>query len=182
MCARVREELTAAGVAYDPGVPIGVMLETPSAVITADLLAGQVGFFSLGTNDLIQYACAADRENADVAHLRNPLQPAILRLLKQAIDAAAEARLPLSLCGDMASNPSFVWLLLGLGLRDLSMEPGAIPVVKAIIRRSSMDEARAIAAKALSSPDEERTCGLIEAAMQSRFGADLATLVSTDEG
>jgi phosphotransferase system enzyme I (PtsI) len=171
ICASVRADLTAAGVSYDAAVPIGIMLETPSAVVTADLLAEHVGFFSIGTNDLIQYACAADRENVDVAHLRNPLQPAILRLLKQAIDAAVHAQLPLSVCGDMASNPSFTWLLLGLGLRDFSMEPRAIPAVKAIIRRTSLDEARAFAVTALASPDEEQTARFIEAAMESRFGA-----------
>ena len=178
ICAAVRDDLSAEGVPHDPAVPIGIMIETPSAVLTADLLAEHADFFSLGTNDLIQYACAADRENADVAHLRNPLQPAVLRLLKHAIDAAAHAQLPLSVCGDMASNPSFTWLLLGLGLRDFSMEPRAIPVVKAIIRRSSMDEARAFAARALASPDEEQTARLIEAAMDAKFGADLAALVS----
>src|SRR3569833_386297 len=124
-----------------------MMLEAPRGVATADLLAEQAGFFSIGTNDLIQYACAADRENADVAHLRNPLQPAVLRLLKHAIDAAAHAQLPLSVCGDMASNPPPTWLPLGLGLRDSSTEPRAIPAAKAIIRRSSMDEAKASAAE-----------------------------------
>ena len=134
----MRADLAAEGVAHDPGVPLGIMLETPSAAVTADLLARDVDFFSIGTNDLIQYAFAADRENGDVAHLQHPLQPAVLRLLKQMIDAAAQAGVPISICGDMAGDPSLTWLLLGLGLRDLSMDPHSIPMVKAIIRRSSL--------------------------------------------
>jgi len=177
ICASVRADLTAEGVAYDAHLPIGIMLETPSAVLTADLLAKQAKFFSIGSNDLIQYALAADRENVDVAHLRNPLQPAVLRLLKQAIDAANLAQVPISLCGDMASDPALTWLLLGLGLRDLSMEPHALPMVKAIIRRSSMEEAVAFAEKALASPSEQETAHLIEVAMGPRFAADLEAFV-----
>jgi phosphoenolpyruvate-protein phosphotransferase (PTS system enzyme I) len=173
ICANVRADLSAEGIAYDPHLPIGIMLETPSAVLTADLLAAHIDFFSIGSNDLIQYACAADRENVDVAHLRNPLQPAVLRLLKHAIDAAASAQLPISICGDMASDPAFTWLLLGLGLRDLSLEPHAIPMVKAIIRRSSMQEAVVFAARALASPNEQETAHLIEVAMGPKFAADL---------
>jgi len=173
ICANVRADLSAEGIAYDPHLPVGIMLETPSAALTADLLATHVNFFSIGSNDLIQYACAADRENVDVAHLRNPLQPAVLRLVKQAIDAATRAQLPISLCGDMASDPAFTWLLLGLGLRDLSLEPHAIPMVKSIIRRSSMEEAVAFAARALASPNEQETAHLIETALGPRFAADL---------
>jgi phosphotransferase system enzyme I (PtsI) len=177
ICASVRADLTAEGIAYDAHLPIGTMLETPSAAMTADLLAKYASFLSIGTNDLIQYACAADRENVDVAHLSSPLQPAVLRLLKQAIDAATLAQLPISLCGDMASDPSLTWLLLGLGLRDLSMEPHAIPMVKAIIRRSSMEEAVAFAAKALASPSEQETSHLIETAMGPKFATDLQSFV-----
>lgn len=173
ICASVRADLTAEGITFDEHVPIGIMVETPSAALTADLLAKHAHFFSIGSNDLIQYACAADRENADVAHLRNPLQPAVLRLLKQVVDAAISAQLPVSLCGDMASEPALTWLLLGLGLRDLSMEPHAIPMMKAIIRRSSIEEATAFAAQALASPSEQETARLIEAAMAPRFGAEL---------
>jgi len=177
ICASVRADLMAEGIAYDAHLPIGIMLETPSAALTADLLAKQAQFLSIGTNDLIQYTCAADRENVDVAHLRSPLQPAVLRLLKQAIDAATLAQIPISLCGDMASDPSLTWLLLGLGLRDLSMEPHAIPMVKTIIRRSSMEEALALAANALASPSEQETAHLIEAAMRPKFAADLQSSV-----
>jgi phosphotransferase system enzyme I (PtsI) len=172
ICASVREALAAEGIAHDASLPIGIMVETPSAAVTADLLARHAAFFSLGTNDLVQYACAADRENADVAHLRDPLQPAVLRLIKQTIDAAAQAGLPLSICGNMAGDPSLTCLLLGLGLRELSMEPHAIPAVKAIIRRASMKDAEALAAKALASASEEETALLIKNAMGADFAAD----------
>jgi phosphotransferase system enzyme I (PtsI) len=173
ICASVRADLNAEGVAFDASVPIGIMLETPSAAVTADLLARDARFFSIGTNDLIQHAFAADRENVDVTHLRQPLQPAVLRLLKQMIDAAAAAGRPISLCGDMASDPSLTWLLLGLGLRDLSMEPHALPMVKSIIRRSSLADAVAFAAAALASPSEQETARLIQAALGVEFAADL---------
>ena len=178
ICASVRADLTAEGITYDPHLPIGTMLETPSAVLTTDLLARHAAFFSIGSNDLVQYACAADRENVDVAHLRSPFQPALLRLLKQAIDAAKLAERPISLCGDMASDPSLTWLLIGLGLRDLSMEPHAIPMIKAIIRRSSMAEAEALASQALASASEHETASLIEVAMGPGFGAELEAFMS----
>jgi phosphotransferase system enzyme I (PtsI) len=181
ICARVRADLTAEGVAHDPVLPLGIMLETPSAAVTTDLLARGVDFFSIGTNDLIQYAFAADRENDGVAHLRHPLQPAVLRLLKQMIDGAAQARVPISICGDMASDPALTWLLLGLGLRDLSMEPHAIPMVKAIIRRSSLADAQALAAAVLKSGNERETTLLIKEAMGAQFAAELeAFLPATD--
>jgi len=177
ICAEIRAELSAEGTPYAPDVPLGVMLETPAATLIADLLAAHVDFFSIGTNDLIQYACAADRENADVAHLRSPLHPAVLRLLKHAIDAAVTARRPISVCGDMASDPALTWLLLGLGLRELSMEPHAIPAVKAIIRASSLQDAAAFAIRALASPDEQETARLIEQTIAPRFAADLETFM-----
>jgi phosphotransferase system enzyme I (PtsI) len=173
ICASVRADLAADGVAHDAGVPLGIMLETPSAAVTADLLARDVGFFSIGTNDLIQYAFAADRENDHVAHLRHPLQPAVLRFLKQMIDAAVHAGIPISICGDMAGDPSLTWLLLGLGLRDLSMDPHSIPMVKAIIRRSSLADAEALATAAFKSGSEQETARLIQAAMGPQFAADL---------
>jgi len=181
ICAGVRANLAAEGVAHDADVPLGIMLETPSAAVTADLLARDADFFSIGTNDLIQYAFAADRENDGVAHLRHPLQPAVLRLLKQMIDAAAHARVPISICGDMAGDPSLTWLLLGLGLRDLSMDPHSIPMVKAIIRRSSLADAEALATAALKSASEHDTTRLIQQAMGSQFAADLEAFLPADD-
>src|SRR2546429_6800498 len=114
------DDLAREGAAFDRNLPIGVMIETPSAALSTDHLAESSSFFSIGTNDLIQYTFAADRENEDVAHLYHPLHPAILRLLKSAIDGASGARKPISICGDMAGDPAFTWVLLGLGLRSLS--------------------------------------------------------------
>jgi phosphotransferase system enzyme I (PtsI) len=173
ICASVRADLAAEGVAHNSALPLGIMLETPSAALTVDLLARQADFFSIGTNDLIQYAFAADRENDDVAHLQHPLQPAVLRLIKQMIDAAERASVPISICGDMAGDPSLTWLLLGLGLRDLSMDPHSIPMVKAIIRRASIADAEALAASVLKSESEQEIARLIQDAMGSQFPADL---------
>ena len=159
------------------------MLETPSAAVTADLLARDVDFFSIGTNDLIQYAFAADRENDDVAHLRHPLQPAVLRLLKQMIDGGGGR--PASRSRSAATwraIPSLTWLLLGLGLRDLSMDPHSIPMVKAIIRRSSLADAQALAAAALKSGSEQETTRLIQDAMGPQFAADLEAFCRPELG
>jgi phosphotransferase system enzyme I (PtsI) len=181
ICAGVQSDLAAEGIEHDEHLSIGIMLETPSAALTADLFAPHVDFFSIGSNDLIQYACAADRENVDVAHLRNPLQPVVLRLVKHAIDAAARAQVPISICGEMASDPALTWLLLGLGLRDFSLEPHAIPMVKAIIRRSSIEEAVAFATQALACPNEQETAHLIKAAMGPKFAADLEAFMPEGE-
>jgi phosphotransferase system enzyme I (PtsI) len=144
----VREELRREGV-FHPRVPIGVMIETPSAAITADHLARHCDFLSIGTNDLIQYAFAADRDNRDVGELYHPLHPAILRFIKLTIDAAAAAGKPLSLCGDMAGDPLHAQILLGLGLRDFSMTATAIPRIKTVLRACHATEAQTLAAAAL---------------------------------
>lgn len=150
LCAEVVEDLCREGVPYDPQVPIGAMIETPSAALTVDHLATSCDFFSIGTNDLIQYTFAADRENEDVDYLYQPLHAAILQLLREAIDAAERARRPLSVCGDMASDPTSARVLIGLGVRDLSMVPSAVPAVRAMIASTSIDEARGLAAAALA--------------------------------
>ena len=120
-----------------PSCPLGVMIETPSAAVIADLLGNECEFLTIGTNDLIQYALAADRQDEHVGYLYHPLHPAILRFLRQVVLAAQRAGKPLAMCGDMAGDPLLTWVLLGLGLRDLSMAPRQIPIVKSIIRASS---------------------------------------------
>lgn len=139
----VKEELDAKGVDYDHEIKVGVMIEIPSAVTMAGVLARHVDFFSIGTNDLIQYALAIDRINEHVAYMYQPYHPAILRMISQVVTAAKEAGIPVSLCGEMAGDPLCVSILLGLGLQDLSMNARAIPLVKKIIRTISMEEARA---------------------------------------
>ena len=108
-------------------MPIGVVIEIPAAAYTADLLAREVDFFTIGTNDLIQYCLAVDRADERVSRLYEPLHPAILRVIVMVRRAAARQRIPVSLCGEMASDPALLTLLVGLGLTEFSMTPGAIP-------------------------------------------------------
>jgi phosphoenolpyruvate-protein phosphotransferase (PTS system enzyme I) len=177
LCRAVCEELAAAGVAHRPDIPIGAMIETPSAAMTVDHLAQACDFFSIGTNDLIQYAFAADRENEEVNHLSHPLHPAVLRSIKQVLDAASLADKPVSLCGDMAGDPALTWILVGLGLTDLSMAPRQIPAVKAVIRASSLAEMRDLASQALSLRSEVEVQALVTGIMHARFGAELGDLL-----
>ncbi|MBL9211577.1 MAG: phosphoenolpyruvate--protein phosphotransferase [Opitutaceae bacterium] len=154
--AECREELKARGVAFDPAMEVGTMIEIPSAAATADLLAEQCAFFSIGTNDLIQYLLAIDRVNDRIAHLYEPTHPAIIRTLRSVVDEAHRRGLPVSVCGEMAGDPVFAPLLLGLGVDILSMSPGWVPQVKYLVRAMKMADARALAAEALrlSSPRE----------------------------
>ncbi len=122
--------------------PMGAMIEVPAAALAADALAAEADFFAIGTNDLIQYTLAVDRSNEEVAHLYNPLHPAVLRLIQLAVEAAQRHAIPISVCGEMAGAPRYAALMLGLGLRHLSMAPGNIPRVKQRIR--SLDMAAAI--------------------------------------
>ncbi|RPJ75554.1 MAG: phosphoenolpyruvate--protein phosphotransferase [Acidobacteria bacterium] len=126
-------ELEARGEAVGPPPPVGVMIEIPSAAVTADLLAREADFFSIGTNDLVQYPLAVDRTDAGVSRLFEPLHPAVLRILRGTIRAAARHGLPVSLCGEMAADPALLPLLVGLGLRDFSMSPSAIPTARSVI-------------------------------------------------
>jgi phosphotransferase system enzyme I (PtsI) len=151
-----REELLDRGVNVPEGVPIGAMIEVPSAAVTADLIAPEVDFLSLGTNDLIQYTLAADRANEAVADIFSPHHPAILRLVAKVQEAAQAAGKPLAVCGEMAADPALFLLLLGLGIREFSMGPRSVPLLKDVARcASTVDAARmARAALSLSTPDE----------------------------
>ncbi len=151
-----KQELARAGRAFDPMLRIGVMIETPAAVFLADALAREVDFFSLGTNDLIQYALAVDRGNDDVAYLYRPSSPAVLRMLRMVMDAARPAGVEVSVCGEMAGDPFHVPLLIGLGVRHLSMSAHSIPLVKRLVRRISAARCVELVerALALTTPDE----------------------------
>jgi len=144
-----RAELGQAGIAFDADMEVGVMLEVPAAIAVADQLAAEVQFFSIGTNDLCQYLAAADRTNARVAALADSFQPALLRMVHQAVQVAHRAGIWVGLCGELAGDPLAAPLLLGMGLDELSMNPAAIPVVKQAISRWNVPDAEAVLAEAL---------------------------------
>ncbi len=145
-----QNELRAEKIPFDQGIEIGVMIEIPSAAVAADMLARRVKFFSLGTNDLIQYSLAVDRLNERIAHLYEPTHPAVLRLIKWTADAAERNGIWCGVCGEMAGDPLLTPLLLGLGVTELSMAPPLLPHVKYLIRRLKMNDARELADFALN--------------------------------
>ncbi len=145
-----RQELRRRGQAYDDGLEVGVMIETPAAAVIADMIAGEVDFMSIGSNDLVQYTLAVDRGNDRVAYLYDEYHPAVLRLLEQTVRAAKKHRKWVGLCGEMAGNPLSVILLIGLGLDELSASPFILPEVKSIVRSTSYSSARKTLLKAMN--------------------------------
>ena len=164
MLATAQAELRAAGVPYDEGMEVGIMIEVPSAVAVADQLARLVDFFSIGTNDLTQYVMAADRGNARVAELASAFQPAVLRMVRDAATAAHNAGIWIGMCGELAGNPLAAPVLIGLGLDELSMSAPSIPAVKAAVRRFSLADAQRIAAAALALDSAEAVARFLQRA------------------
>ena len=146
--AEARQEIEARGAASG-ALQVGVMIEVPSAAFTADLLAAESDFLTIGTNDLIQCCLAVDRTDERVSHLYEPLHPAILRLIRHIRRAAAKRKVPLSVCGEMASDPAVLALLVGMGLVQFSMTPTAIPIARQVIQEMDARELRLVAARAL---------------------------------
>jgi phosphotransferase system enzyme I (PtsI) len=143
MMRQVKDELDSENIEYDRSIKVGIMIEVPSAVIMAETLAKHVDFFSIGTNDLIQYALAIDRVNEHLAYMYQPFHPALIQMIRQVVNAARDAGISVSVCGEMAGDPFCVCILLSLGIKELSMNARAIPIIKKIIRTISIKEARA---------------------------------------
>lgn len=163
------EELRSAGIPFDEKIETGIMIEVPSAVTIADLLAREVDFFSVGTNDLIQYSLAIDRTNEHLAHLYQPLHPAILRSLKTVADAAHAAGIRVCMCGEMAGEPLYLPILLGLGFDELSMTAVSIPRVKKILRRARRSDAERLVARALTFATAAEVESFVKSEISARF-------------
>lgn len=159
----VQEELRGEGHAFDEEMEVGVMIEIPSAALTAERLAEEVDFFSIGTNDLIQYALAVDRSNEQVAKFYQPYHPAVLKLIRMVIDAAHRAGIWVGVCGEMASNPQTALLLLGMGIDELSMGAVSIPEIKYLMRHVRLSEARKVAGRTLNLRTAEEVRAVVEA-------------------
>jgi phosphotransferase system enzyme I (PtsI) len=154
----VKLELKQDGLEFDENVKLGIMIEMPSAALSADFLAQECDFFSIGTNDLIQYTMAVDRGNEYVSYLYEPLHPALMRLLREVARAAHSTKIPVTVCGEMAGEPMIAPVLIGLGIRELSMSAVSVPEVKAMIRATNVSEAEALVQRIdkMSTPAEVR--------------------------
>lgn len=160
-----KKELKEKGLTFNDSMEVGAMIEVPSAAMTADIIAKEVDFFSIGTNDLIQYSIAVDRSNEKVAYLYEPAHPGVLRLIKNIIDVGHRAGIWVGMCGEMAGDPLFTLILLGLGLDEFSMPSIMIPEIKHIIRSVNMAQARQIAEEAVSLP----TASEVESFVNRKF-------------
>jgi phosphoenolpyruvate-protein phosphotransferase (PTS system enzyme I) len=158
---KAQEEVRAKGQPFAEEIPLGVMIEVPAAAVMVDLFAEEAAFLSLGTNDLIQYALAVDRTSQSLAYLASPFHPSVLRMIAGVVRAGSEWSCPVSVCGAMASDPLAAILLIGLGLRDLSMESAAIPEIKEALRRVTLVEAEAVAAEAMRMRTAEEIADLM---------------------
>ena len=173
----VKVELSEGGMAFDKDIPIGIMIEVPSAAIIADKLAKEVDFFSIGTNDLLQYSLAIDRGNKDVSYLYEPLHPAILRMIKYVVDAAHSEGITVGICGAMAGEPEYALILLGLGLDLLSMDALSIPKVKKFLRSIDFKESEKIVENAMNFSTVSEVKKYIEEVMKEVLTEELQELV-----
>lgn len=158
-----KEEVAEKGQPFDPALDIGIMVEVPSAALMADILAKEVDFFSIGTNDLIQYCLAIDRVNKEVAYLYEPLHPSILRLLKRVVDAGHGEGIEVGMCGEMASDLRYIYLLVGFGFDHLSMVGSMVPWIKKVVRSTHYDEARKLVETLLQGKDSEENERILSA-------------------
>ena len=165
-----RAELNARGIAYKDFLELGVMIETPAAAIAADTFVKDVSFFSIGTNDLVQYTLAVDRGNANLAQRFTALHPAVLRLIKRTVEVADGAGLRVAVCGEMASQPIMSFALLGLGLRELSVNPRAIPLVKRVLRSVSAADAKSAVDRACNAATAEEAEAILKKQLHAAVG------------
>ncbi|HEX8851445.1 MAG TPA: phosphoenolpyruvate--protein phosphotransferase [Gemmatimonadaceae bacterium] len=172
------EELARRGAEFRADIALGVMVETPAAALSADTLAKDVSFFSIGTNDLVQYTLAVDRGNANLAARFTALHPAVLQLIRRTVDVANEYGLDVAVCGEMASQPLMAFALLGLGVRNLSVSPRGVPLMKRIVRAVRIDEAAKAALAALDAP----TAALAEMELRRVLSAALAQSATVRDG
>jgi phosphotransferase system enzyme I (PtsI) len=170
--SQVKDDLLVQGIPVHGRVEIGAMIEVPAAVVIADKLAREVDFFSIGTNDLIQYVLAIDRVNEQVTYLYEPLHPAVLRLIRHIVKIGHRAGIRVAMCGEMAGEPAYTMILMGLELDELSMNPLAIPRVKRIIRGSTMKEARVLLKKVMTFSSAAETREYVEQVMREKFPED----------
>ena len=164
------ESLYKEGIPFRADIPVGIMVEVPSAVITADLIAQEVDFFSVGTNDLIQYVMAIDRDNRHLAHLYHPMHPAVIRTLKTICEVSHQAGISTYMCGEMAGDPSSLPILIGLGINELSMNPQSIPVIKSIVRTLKAEDTKGFLDEVL----KQRTATQIIKLTQESYGSILS--------
>ncbi|EFL49273.1 phosphoenolpyruvate-protein phosphotransferase [Solidesulfovibrio fructosivorans JJ]] len=173
LLAEAKAELRQEGSRFEADMPIGIMMELPSAVMIAEILAREVDFFSIGTNDLIQYSLGIDRTNRFVSHMYQPLHPAVVRSIKHVVDAAHQAGIEVSLCGEMASDPFCVPILMGMQIDCISLTPQAIPGIKRIIRQATMDDCKKLLKLVLESPSVSRTNALVQETIFRQFPDEL---------
>ena len=169
LLAEAKAELKQRGIAHDEKLSAGTMIEIPSAAIAGDVLAQRSSFFSIGTNDLIQYLLAIDRGNSRIAHLYDPTHPAVIRMIKLIVDTGHAQGLKVSVCGEMAGDALYAPLLLGLGVDELSMTPTLVPSVRYLVRAMKMSDAKKLAADALKQTDAKKTYALVEAFYNERM-------------
>jgi phosphotransferase system enzyme I (PtsI) len=174
--AEAAAALAREGVPHRADVPVGVMIEVPAAAVTADLLADVADFFSIGTNDLIQYGLAVDRTNEQVAPLFRPSHPSVLRLVESTVAAAAGRGIPVTMCGEMGGEAAYTVLLLGLGLREFSLTPVVVPRVRRLIRSLTLARARSIAARCRRLATAQEVDDFLAAALGDRGGSTVAAL------
>jgi phosphotransferase system enzyme I (PtsI) len=175
----VCEELASEGESIAENIPLGVMIETPAAAMIADLITPHADFLSIGTNDLLQYTLAVDRTNEHVAYLYEPMHPAHLRMVQRVSQAGRRAGIVVGMCGEMAGDPLYSWILLALGIGELSMAAFAIPLLKKILRDSTLAEARELLSAVLRMDRAVEIREHVDQTMRKRFPVEFEGMLAT---